>query len=84
LSVRGGSRTIALRVSTNRPATGTIALLRKTKQMTTRKYRLPKGRSTLRLGVPRQLTPGWYIIAARFTSAAGQVDVERRPFHLTA
>ena len=47
----------------------------------TRSYSLPQGRSSLRLGLPRGLKRGWYVISARFVPVGGKAVVTRRPFH---
>ena len=49
----------------------------------TRSYSLPQGRSSLRLGLPRGLKRGWYVIAARFVPVGGKAVVIRRPWHFT-
>jgi hypothetical protein len=60
-----------------------MRLLRGKSAVVTRSYALPKGRSSLRLGLPRGLKRGWYVIAARFVPVGGKAVVIRRPFHFT-
>ena len=49
----------------------------------TRSYSLPKGRSELRLVLPRGLKRGWYVIAAKFVPVGGKAVVIRRPWRFT-
>jgi hypothetical protein len=76
-------RSLRLRVSSACPANATMRLLRGKSALVTRSYALPKGRSSLRLGLPRGLKRGWYVIAARFAPVGGKAVVVRRPFHFT-
>jgi hypothetical protein len=76
-------RSLRLRVSSACPANATMQLLRGKSALVTRSYALPKGRSSLRLGLPRGLKRGWYVIAARFAPVRGKAVVIRRPFHFT-
>ena len=75
------ARSLRLRVSTACRAKATMRLLRGKKAVVTRSYSLPKGRSSLRLGLPRGLKRGWYVIAARFVPVGGKTVVIRRAFH---
>jgi hypothetical protein len=77
------ARSLRLRVSVACPANATMKLLRGKKALVTRSYILPQGRSSLRLGLPRGLKRGWYVIAARFTPVGGKAVVIRRPFRFT-
>ena len=77
------ARSLRLRVSVACPADATMKLLRGKKAVVTRSYILPQGRSSLRLGLPRGLKRGWYVIAARFTPVGGKAVVIRRPFRFT-
>src|SRR5829696_7846467 len=76
-------RSLQLRVSTACRANATMRLLRGKSALVTRSYSLPRGRSSLRLGLPRGLKRGWYTIAARFVPVGGKAVVIRRPFHFT-
>lgn len=76
-------RSLQLRVSTACRANATMRLLRGKSALVTRSYILPRGRSSLRLGLPRGLKRGWYTIAARFVPMGGKALVIRRPFHFT-
>jgi len=60
-----------------------MRLLRGKSAVVTRSYSLPQGRSSLRLGLPRSLKRGWYVLAARFAPVGGKAVVIRRPFHFT-
>jgi len=74
-------RSLQLRVSIACRANATMRLLRGKSAVVTRSYSLPQGRSSLRLGLPRGLKGGWYVIAARFVPVGGKAVVIRRPFH---
>lgn len=60
-----------------------MKLLRGKRAVATGSYSLPQGRSSVRLGLPRGLKRGWYVIAARFAPVGGKAVVIRRPFHFT-
>jgi hypothetical protein len=77
------SHSLRLRVSSACRANATMRLLRGKSAVATRSYTLPKGRSSLRFGLPRGLKRGWYVIAARFVPVGGKAVVIRRPFHFT-
>ena len=77
------ARSLRLRVSIGCRANATMRLLRGKSTVVTRSYSLPKGRSELRLGLPRGLKRGWYVISARFVPVGGKAVVTRRPFHFT-
>ena len=77
------ARSLRLRVSTACRANATMRLLRGKSALVTRSYSLPQGRSSLRVGLPRGLKRGWYVIAARFAPVGGKAVVIRRPWHFT-
>jgi hypothetical protein len=77
------ARSLRLRVSTGCRANATMRLLHGKSAVVTRSYSLPQGRSSLRLGLPRALKRGWYVVAARFVPVGGKAVVVRRPFHFT-
>ena len=77
------TRSLRLRVSIACRANATMKLLRGKSTVVTRSYSLPQGRSSLRLGLPRGLKRGWYVISARFVPVGGKAVVTRRPFHFT-
>ena len=60
-----------------------MRLLHGKSAVVTRSYSLPQGRSSLRLGLPRGLKRGWYVVSARFVPIGGKAVVIRRPFHFT-
>lgn len=74
------ARSLRVRVSLTCRANAKVSLLRKTSVVVTRSYSVPKGRSALRLGLPRNLKNGWYVITARFVPPRGRAVVVRRPF----
>jgi hypothetical protein len=80
---QSGVRSLRLRVSIACRANATMRLLRGKSTVVRRAYSLPKGRSSLRLGLPRSLKRGWYVISARFVPVGGKAVVTRRPFHYT-
>ena len=77
------TRSLQLRVSIACRANATMRLLRGKSTVVKRSYRVPQGRSSLRLGLPRGLKRGWYVIAASFVPVGGKAIVTRRPFHFT-
>lgn len=77
------AHSLRLRVSVACRANATMRLLRGRSALVTRSYSLPQGRSTLRLGLPRGLKRGWYVLAARFAPVGGKAVVIRRPFRFT-
>ena len=77
------ARSLRLRVSTACRANATMRLLRGKSTVVTRAYSLRQGRSSLRLGLPRGLKRGWYVIAARFVPVGGKAVVIRRPWRFT-
>ena len=77
------TRSLRLRISIACRANATMRLLHGKSAVVTRSYSLPQGRSSLRLGLPRGLKRGWYVVSARFVPIGGKAVVIRRPFHFT-
>jgi hypothetical protein len=77
---QAGVRSLRVRVLLACRSSAKVRLLRKTSVVVTRSYTLPKGRSALRVGLPRNLRSGWYLITARFVPARGPAVVASRPF----
>jgi hypothetical protein len=74
----GARRAIVLVLSVDRPARARARLLKRTRALTARSYRLATGRSTRRLPVPRVVKPGWYRLSLRVVAADDARTFSRR------
>jgi hypothetical protein len=68
-------------VAVDRPALANARLLKLTRTMARRSFRLATGRNSRRLQVPRTVKPGWYRLSLR-VSATGDVRMFSRRIRL--
>ena len=83
VSVRGtgARRAIVLLVAVDRPAVANARLLKRTKPLARRSFRLVSGRNSRRLQVPRAVKPGWYRLSLK-VAATGQTKTFTRRVRL--
>jgi hypothetical protein len=71
----GGRRVVVIAFTVDRPARVRLRLLKAGKVVAGTSYRVPKGRNTVRLGVPAKVKPGTYVAQLRITSGSSTLTL---------